>query len=483
MKRRQGHGIGREMTAKPSVAAVCGGRMGRKGTILIVTIWITFVLAGMVLVLARAMRVEAICSSNEVSSLQADAVEEGAIQYVLARVDSLQGQTPAEANTPCEAVRIGQGAFWIIRPNYDDDRAYAYGIVDEASKLNLNTASLTMLSNLPDMTDELAPAIVDWRTDANKPPTPGGAKSQYYLLLSDPYQCKSAPLETVEELFLIKGATAEIIFGEDTNRNGVLDTNEDDGDVSDPPDNRDGQLNRGLYPFVTVYSAEPNADANGQARTDVTTGFQSRAALRNWLTQKGISSSMAQAIIDGLPPGKPPFRNLLDFYNSTKTTLTATESQTIGDSLRQHTLKGLINVNTAPADVLLCLGLDNTDVSALLAKRAQAGTDLTTLAWVADALKSNLTPPKILAFGGLITTRSYQFSADIVSVAGDGRAFKRCRIVVDAQDPNSPPKVIYRQDLTQLGWPLLPDILTKLRAGVPIEQIVPAQTITQETIR
>jgi glycosyltransferase involved in cell wall biosynthesis len=70
-----------------------------------------------------------------------------------------------------------------------------------------------------------------------------------------------------------------------------------------------------------------------------------------------------------------------------------------------------------------------------------------------------------------------------LKVAGDGRAFKRCRIVVDAQDPNSPPKVIYRQDLTQLGWPLLPDILTKLRAGVPIEQIVPAQTITQETIR
>ena len=46
---------------------------------------------------------------------------------------------------------------------------------------------------------------------------------------------------------------------------------------------------------------------------------------------------------------------------------------------------------------------------------------------------------------------------------GDGRAFKRYRAVIDAR--NSPPRVLYWRDLTDLGWPLDPAILTELRSG------------------
>ena len=77
-----------------------------------------------------------------------------------------------------------------------------------------------------------------------------------------------------------------------------------------------------------------------------------------------------------------------------------------------------------------------------------------------------------MGIGSNITSRSYQFSADIVSVVGSGRAFKRCRIVVDAT--TSPPRVIYRQDLTSLGWPLPKEILSDLRSGVPLEDVLEA---------
>ena len=395
-----------------------GGRRaspGAQGTILIVTIWILLTLAGLVLVLARAMRVEGGCSANGAAALQADAIEQGAIQYVLAHVDGLAGEAPADADMPCEAVRVGDGAFWVLRPNFDDDRACAYGLVDEASKLNLNTASARMLSMLPGVTPELAAAIVDWR-DADSAVTPGGAEGEYYLLLSDPYQCKDAPLETVEELLLVKDATKGVLYGEDANRNGVLDPNEDDGVASDPPDNRDGRLDRGLGPFVTVYSSEP------------------------------ASSSTA-----GRPGG--------------------------GGGSSGGTVSGRICVNTAPREVLACLpGLEDADVSVLLAKRSDGATDLGGTAWVAQALP----PAKFAAIRYLITAKAYQFSADIVSVAGNGRAFQRCRIVVDARA--SPPKVVYRQDLTHLGWPLDEDILVKLRAGAGLDQVVSPAKLTNASV-
>ena len=78
-----------------------------------------------------------------------------------------------------------------------------------------------------------------------------------------------------------------------------------------------------------------------------------------------------------------------------------------------------------------------------------------------------LTPQKLAAIGNRITGRSFQYSADIVAVSHDGRAFKRVRIVVDAR--NTPPKIIYRRDLTSLGWPLPQQIRDQLRSGQQIQ--------------
>jgi len=239
----------------------------RAGTVLIVTMWVLAVLAGMVLVLANSMRVEQDCSANEAARQQASAVESGAVQYVLACVDGLDGEVPTEQEMPCEAVPVGDGAFWIIRPDYQEEGQQTYGLVDEASKLNLNTATVDMLAELPDMPAEVAASIVDWR-DSDSDLTVGGAESEYYLLLADPYECKNSPLETVEELLLIKQADRTLLFGEDLNRNSVLDPNENDGDETDPPDNRDGRLDAGIFNLVTVYSSEPAPSGGGGGGSD-----------------------------------------------------------------------------------------------------------------------------------------------------------------------------------------------------------------------
>jgi type II secretory pathway component PulK len=446
----------------------------RGGTILIVTIWIVMVMVAMVLLLAQVMHVEMFCSANEQSSLQAQAVEQGAIQHVLSCVDSLKGQVPTESETPCQAVQVGAGAFWIIHPDFRDDVSLAYGITDEASKLNLNSATPAMLAKLPNMTDEIAACVADWR-DADLNASSAGAESEYYASLPNPYRCKNAPLETVEELFLVKGVTKELLFGEDINRNGALDENENDADASEPPDNRDGRLDRGVAPLVTVYSQEENRDANGARRVNVSTG---RGQALSELIVKALPVGRANEVLTrARDEGRiRPFSSVLDFY--VRTGLKTDEFALLADRMttsQAATLQGLVNVTTAPRQVLACLpGLDENDAAALVHARAPGAMNLDNIAWVAGVLPAS----KLAAIGNYITARTCRFSADIVSVAADGRAFRRCRIVVDAS--SSPPKVIYRQDLTHLGWPLDAAILSALRSGAAIEDAAANDTLAQE---
>ncbi len=447
----------------------------RRGTILIVTIWIILAMAGLVLALAPAMRVEAGAAANYAAELQADAIEQGAIQYVLTHVDSLKGQIPTDSNMPCEAVRVGDGAFWIIRPNFDSDTEFAFGVVDEASKLNLNTASKSALSLLPNMPTELGPSTIDWR-DTDETVTSGGAESEYYQTLDDPYQCKNGPLETVEELMLVRGASRDVMYGLDVNRNGVRDAWEDStltfttGTITSA-----SQFNRGIAPFVTVYSSENNDSNSGTKRVNINTA--SAQSLKS-LLEKKMSAARATAVMNIVAPPasersgvRPPrliFLNIFDFAVRCK--LTSAELEGIADEITTSTattLKGLVNVNTAPAEVLACLGLDSSDVASLIAKRTDGTTPPTNVGWVLGVLES----AKAVAIGSLITVRSYQFSADIVSVSGNGKAFRRCRIVVDAK--TSPSKVVYRQNLTALGWPLSDDILQGLRSGASLDSISP----------
>ena len=456
------------MTRRPSqpVSAPCRAAPRRPrapGTVLIVTLGILIVLTGLVLVLAHTMRIEGLCSANRLAADQAAAVELGAIQYVIACVDGLGGQVPDAADLQCDGAQVGNGAFWILCTDRDDDQTYAFGLTDEAGKINLNKASEEMLAKLPDMTVDVPAAILDWR-DEDTELTEGGAESEYYLLLPDPYDCKNAPFETVEELLLVYLMTEDLLFGEDVNRNSILDENENDADASDPIDNRDGYLDRGIYDLVTVYTHEPNVDDDGEQRVNVN---QARGRELSDILDDAVSDDRLAEVMSRTMSGRP-FKNILDFY--LRSGLTNEEFLTIADHVttdNAKTLEGRVNINTACREVLLCLpDLDEADAAALIAARSDDEAEPGDVAWVADALPQE----KAVAIGSYITILSYQFSADIVSVSADGRAFRRCRIVVDAAE--SPARLVYRQDLTHLGWPLSPDIISMLRAGEALENVL-----------
>jgi hypothetical protein len=123
-------------------------------------------------------------------------------------------------------------------------------------------------------------------------------------------------------------------------------------------------------------------------------------------------------------------------------------------------VKGRINVNTAPRVVLYCIdGLEAADVDNLISARQQNDPSSTSVAWIADVLGQK----KSHGMAAKVTGTSYQYSADILAVSGNGRAFKRCRIVVDTSQTT--PQIIYRRDITDRGWPMDPQILSDLRTG------------------
>ena len=309
---------------------------------------------------------------------------------------------------------------------------------------------------LPGMTAELAAAVIDWR-DGDGEVSPGGAEAEHYLLLDDPHECKNAPFETVDEILLVKGASVDVLVGEDANRNGVLDDREDDAGESEPQDNRDGRLDRGLSAYLTVYSREPNASASGERRTNV-----------NAPNTRDLSQLLRQAV-----PGdryfqmmdrvrsRRPFDNIIEFYYALG--MTYDEFGKIADRLTtssDRTLVGRVNVNTAPRHVLLCLPeLDESDADALIEARKKAEAGLESIAWVTRALPRE----KALAIGGHITTRSYASSADIVAVSRDGRSWRRYQAVIDTMADS--PRVVLWKDLTHLGWPLDPRIIEAIRGG------------------
>lgn len=85
-----------------------------------------------------------------------------------------------------------------------------YHIFDEERKINLNVSSKEVISAIPGIGDDIADAVIDWR-DEDDVPLPQGAEDIYYMNLTPPYHCKDSPIESMEEMLLIKGITPQVV--------------------------------------------------------------------------------------------------------------------------------------------------------------------------------------------------------------------------------------------------------------------------------
>src|SRR5688572_235486 len=89
----------------------------RRGSIFITALALTIVLSGLLLVFAQTMRTEVIAAGNRISALQADTIEQGAEQWVLAQIEGNSNNPTEITDTPAEQLGLGSGYFWILRPD------------------------------------------------------------------------------------------------------------------------------------------------------------------------------------------------------------------------------------------------------------------------------------------------------------------------------------------------------------------------------
>jgi type II secretory pathway component PulK len=428
-------------------------------SVLILVLWISIGLVAIALYFANSMTFELRASDNRATGIAAEQAIEGAARYVgwaLANF-ATNGAVPNNTQFSCAAVPVGDAHFWLIGrdPSGTISTEPYFGLVDEASKLNLNRAGTNALSYLPNMTLDFADAIVDWRSTNGS-----GDYALNYSALG--YTDKNSPFETVDELRLVYGATIDLLVGEDVNRNGVLDINEKDL-------NGNGTLDPGLFEYLTVCSRQPNFHSDGSSLTNVNLAIEARLQTLFQSAGVGNASGLATSIYNHVHPRNGPanpFPGILNFClfcqnQGMSSADFAKIYYNITTSTNLYT-NGLLNINTAGMPVMealfMGLGVDqNTAQSAaqtLVTYRQQNPNNLTAISWIVDALGNTSPVVQTLenASRDYITTQSFQFTADIAAVGPFGRGYRRVKFVFDISE--GAPKIIYRQDLSRLGWAL-----------------------------
>jgi hypothetical protein len=429
----------------------------RRASVLIIVMWVAFGLVSVTLYFAHAMLMDLKAADNRSATFEADQAIEGAALYVsnvLANRANMMVM-PSAANFKTEGVKIGDAKFWLVGRDTNDtlnslqsDTPF-WGLVDEAGKVNLNYTATTNFENLPGMTINTAAAMYDWQS-TNTTPSTDGAKSETYSIMQPAYLCKNGPYETIDELRMVYGLNMDLLYGEDANGNGALDPNENDGTKLPPYDNQDGILDPGLFEYVTTWSHDSPIGTNGATRISV--------ANTNGLQQ------FFQTNFPSLTTYLAPFSaaaptSVLDFYFRSK--MPEANFQQVEPYLMNPTLTGLINIDTAGATVLGCVpGIGSNLAPQVLAYR-QSNPPLTpSISWLVTALENN--QAEIEAAGPYVTAFSFQFAADVVAVGHNNRGFRRVRFVFDCS--SGTPLIVYRQDLTYLGWPLGKTLHDKLLA-------------------
>ena len=124
----------------------------------------------------------------------------------------------------------------------------------ESGRISLNNAPDALLKKVikyfvevGEQRDIIIDSILDWR-DADDLHRVNGAENDYYRSLPEPYDCKNASFDTVEEMLLVRGVTPELFFG----RRGK-EAKEGEGQ---------GAPAFGFKDVFTVFSTAPNVDIN-----------------------------------------------------------------------------------------------------------------------------------------------------------------------------------------------------------------------------
>jgi len=246
-----------KITNSNNLTTTAGTRRKNKGLVIIAVLWMVVVLMVMSAILGRKSRID-----MKVCMARMEAVRcKWACRAGIEKAMAVMNEDETENDSLLD--------LWSDNPEDFNDVMleqcfFTVRVIDESSKLDINTATKEQLLGLPDMVEEIADAIIDWR-DSDDLPSGGGVESGYYESLTYGYLARNGPFRTLRELLLVKDVTEELFYGEDTNLNGRLDYNERDGQISPPMDDGDDELDVGWAAYLTCYTSSGNVSDSNQS--------------------------------------------------------------------------------------------------------------------------------------------------------------------------------------------------------------------------
>lgn len=247
-------------------------------------------------------------------------------------------------------------------------------IVDAGAMINANTAVQDQLQHLP-LNQEQIHCLLDWREPKTQA-RPDGAKDVYYNSLPTPYNAKLGPLDTTDELLLVKSWTTGTLY--QTGQTAIGQALTDHQGNSLP-----------LAAMLTVDSGASNTRPDGQPRVNLGKPNPDVSGL----TQAGIRQDIARRIASQAPiqsfsalfalPGmqSQTMKQLLD-------AVTFTDQKRITGKINLNTateavLKTIPNITPAIAEAIVSRQTDGFHSLSDLA--SVSGVDTTRLGQIADA--------------------------------------------------------------------------------------------------
>ena len=169
------------------------------------------------------------------------------------------------------------------------------------------------------------------------------------------------------------------------------------------------------------------------------------------LLQDTFGQQRAEQIQQATGPNLSTIQSVLEYY--IRSGMTMAEFSQVADALSvtdDAYIDGLLNINTAPAEVLACIPGIGEEFAAKLVETRQnkSAEDLKTVTWVTEVLDNE----HAMQAGPYLTARTYQFCVDVAAVGRLGRGFRRELLIIDVSTGEA--TTLYRRDCTRLGWSL-----------------------------
>lgn len=422
------------------------GASPRRGAVVVIVIWsvaIAAVIVGAAQVLAFR---QAAMGREAIARVEARWAARAGLEETLAVLEyHTEEPNPEDSRQlykDLESVADGElvSGTWEIR--HTEDGVEVPGPQDEHAKININTVPRNILLELEGMTMDVADAIVDWR-DSDDDEGMMGAEYEFYVNRGLGYEPRNGNLRSIAELELIAGAFPRYVRGEDQNLNGRLDSNEDDGSLSEPPDDADGLLDAGWSGALTARSTGSLIGLSGAAKLNLREASLEELQERFGLSAeqsaavstfaKGNNARMEMLLVQDLttlatgggrnnaqqPSGRQSGRSSAGRNTGQAgagARIQALDSQQLRRIFQEGTLdranqpiNGKVNLNTVtPAVLRAMLPDDPISADAIVSLRGATSSGLLS---ISDLLGSNrITPESVAAIAPYADTQSYVFT-------------------------------------------------------------------------